>query len=78
MNPTDLKKPIHVMKFGGTSVATPSLIQNAAQRIAAAVAEQVGLTRALRGAAKQRSLMAMEPLLPGPKLIGIQHQLRGW
>ena len=34
MNPTDLKKPIHVMKFGGTSVATPSLIQNAARRIA--------------------------------------------
>ena len=34
MNPTELKKPIHVMKFGGTSVASPALIQNAAQRIA--------------------------------------------
>ncbi|MAJ28131.1 aspartate kinase [bacterium TMED181] len=33
MNPTELKKPIHVMKFGGTSVATPALIQNAAHRI---------------------------------------------
>ncbi len=34
MNPTELKKPIQVMKFGGTSVASPSLIQNAANRIA--------------------------------------------
>ena len=49
-----------------------------AHRIAAAVAEQGGLTGALRVAAKQRSLMAMEPLLPGLQLIGIQHQLRGW
>ena len=48
-----------------------------AHRIAAAVAEQGGLTGALRVAAKQRSLMAMEPLLPGLQLIGIQHQLRG-
>ena len=34
MNPTELKKLIHVMKFGGTSAATPALIENAAERIA--------------------------------------------
>jgi len=34
MTPQDLNKPIHVLKFGGTSVANPELIRNAAQRIA--------------------------------------------
>jgi len=33
MTPSELKKPVLVMKFGGTSVATPALIKNAAQRI---------------------------------------------
>ena len=45
-------------------------------RIAAAGPEQVGLICALRRAAKQRGLMVMQPLLPGPQLIGIQRQLR--
>ncbi|HIA26673.1 MAG TPA: aspartate kinase [Planctomycetes bacterium] len=33
MNPPDLGKPIWVMKFGGTSVASPELILNAVKRI---------------------------------------------
>lgn len=33
MTPPDLGKPIWVMKFGGTSVASPELIQNAVDRI---------------------------------------------
>ena len=45
-------------------------------RIAAVGPEQIGLICALRGAAKQRGLMVMQPLLPGPQLIGIQRQLR--
>lgn len=39
MTPSMLDKPVHVLKFGGTSVATPELIRNAAQRIAARRAE---------------------------------------
>lgn len=34
MTPSILTKPVHVLKFGGTSVATPDLIRNAAMRIA--------------------------------------------
>ena len=34
MTPSQLKKPVHVLKFGGTSIATPELIRNAVQRIA--------------------------------------------
>jgi aspartate kinase len=33
MTPAMLKKPVHVLKFGGTSVATPNLIRDAAKRI---------------------------------------------
>ncbi len=33
MTPAKLNKPVHVLKFGGTSVATPNLIRDAAQRI---------------------------------------------
>lgn len=33
MTPEMLKKPVHVLKFGGTSVATPDLIRDAARRI---------------------------------------------
>lgn len=39
MTPSMLDKPVHVLKFGGTSVATPDLIRNAVQRIAARRAE---------------------------------------
>ena len=34
MTPSDLSQPILVLKFGGTSIASPSLIQSAARRIA--------------------------------------------
>ena len=33
MTPAKLNKPVHVLKFGGTSVATPNLIRDAAKRI---------------------------------------------
>ncbi|MGE4619593.1 MAG: aspartate kinase [Planctomycetota bacterium] len=33
MTPTNLEKPVHVLKFGGTSLATPELVRNAAKKI---------------------------------------------
>ena len=41
MTPSDLSQPILVLKFGGTSIASPSLIQSAARRIAHCRAEQM-------------------------------------
>ncbi len=63
MTPSELNKPVVVLKFGGSSIATPNLIRNAAQRIARCRSEQkhvVCVVSAMGDTTDQLSSLARE------------------